>query len=108
MQFKTNHSPWPFEIHHEDGDWLVLDSNGRIIAETWGADGEDMNEANRNLLAMAPAMLNYMMDRAKELHDFIYDGVLSIGNARRIYKEEFEELQRILAILKDAGVEVVE
>ena len=31
MKFKTNHSPGPLEIHFEDGDWFILDANGRII-----------------------------------------------------------------------------
>lgn len=100
MEFKTKHSPTPFEIHHEDGDWLILDANGRIIAETWGADNEDMSEANRDLFVSAPAMLEYMIDRA----DFI-SNVLSKYGSIEIYREE---LKRILAILKDAGVEVIE
>ena len=95
MEFKTNHSPVPFEIHHEDGDWLILDANGRIIAETWGADNEDMSEANRDLFVSAPAMLEYMVDRARMMSIYGFSAV------------ENSELKRILAILKDAGVEVV-
>ena len=94
MQFKTNHSPGPFEIHHEDGDWFILDVNGRIIAETWGADNEDMSEVNRHLFCASPSMLEYMMDRAKMMSIYGFSAV------------ENSELKRILAILKDAGVEV--
>ena len=105
MKFKTNHSPGPLEIHFEDGDWFILDANGRIIAETWGADNEDMSEANRNLFYAAPAMLEYMMDRAKAIHDML------------LWQPNWEgkpvpwqrlELDKIMAILKDAGVDVVE
>ena len=95
MQFKTKHSHGPFEVHFEDGDWFILDANGRIIAETWGADNEDMSEANRNLFAQAPAMLEYMMDRARMMSIYGFSAV------------ENSELKRILAILKDAGVEVI-
>ena len=111
MQFKTNHSPGPFEIHHEDGDWFILDVNGRIIAETWGADNEDMSEVNRHLFCASPSMLEYMMERAKKLSEEISYGDSVADHFELIgymEPEKREELQTILSILKDAGVEVVE
>lgn len=106
MQFKTNHSPGPFYVHNE----LIIDDNGQIIAESWGAKSKNICEADKKLFKTAPAMLEYMMDRAKflyeketaiqeEIGNGTYDAVLAdivVGN----------ELQRILSILKDAGVEV--
>ena len=108
MQFKTNHSPWPFEIHHEDGDWLILDSNGRIIAETWGADNEDMSEANRDLFCAAPSMLKYMIERAKYISTELSSDKFIFNRYNTLYRKLYEELKRVLAILKDAGVEVIE
>jgi len=49
----------------------------------------------------APKMAEYMMDRAKEL----YRTKNWISSTR---EEEDEEYRRILSILKDAGIEVVE
>ena len=102
MQFKTKHSHGPFEVHFEDGDWFILDANGRIIAETWGADNEDMSEANRNLFYAAPSMLEYMMDRANCIEKEICLGVCYDPDGSK------EELQTILSILKDVGMEVIE
>ena len=97
MQFKTNHSPGPFDVHNE----LIIDDNGQIIAESWGAKSKNICEADKKLFKTAPAMLEYMMDRAKELYR-TKDWISSTRD------EEDEEYRRILSILKDAGVEVVE
>ena len=108
MQFKTNHSPGPFEIHHEDGDWFILDVNGRIIAETWGADNEDMSEVNRHLFCASPSMLEYMIERAKYISTELSSDKFIFNRYNTLYRKLYEELQQILAILKDAGVEVIE
>ena len=59
------------------------------------------NKDDVNLIIAAPKMAEYMMDRAKEL----YRTKNWISSTR---EEDDEEYIRILSILKDAGIEVVE
>lgn len=98
MQFKTNHSPGPFSIHEEDefANCMILDSEGYRIAEQWSTSSDVVDVANMNLFKAAPSMLEYMMDRARMMSIYGFSAV------------ENSELKRIMAILKDAGVEVVE
>lgn len=82
-----------YEIHFSD--------DGECVAEVVHEKHDAL------LIAQAPVMIDYMIERAKNLHSFLYSGVLSEKNAKRVYKDEAEELSRILEILKEAGVEVV-
>ena len=97
MQFKTNHSPgpWSFDCHD------IRDANGHYIIDT----DDIQNIFDVNAITQIPTMLEYMMERAKLLHEQteINDSQFNDG-----YKPRKEELKKILAILKDAGVEVVE
>ena len=107
MQFKTNHSPGPFTVQ-EDSDehnCLILDVAGNTIAEQWSTSSDVVDASNIKLFKAAPAMLEYMMERAKLLHEQteINDSQFNDG-----YKPRKEELKKILAILKDAGVDVIE
>lgn len=102
MKFKTNHSPGPFDVHNE----LIIDDNGQIIAESWGAKSKNICEADKKLFKTSPSMLEYMIYRAKTIDQTI--NTINANGMIRPTKHEDEELQRILAILKDAGVEVVE
>ena len=97
MQFKTNHSPgpWSFDCHD------IRDANGHYIIDT----DDVQNIFDVKAITQIPAMLEYMMDRAKALHDML------------LWQPNWEgkpvpwqrlELDKILAILKDAGVEVIE
>ena len=98
MQFKTNHSPGPFTVQ-EDSDehnCLILDASGNTIAEQWSTSSDVVDAANMHLFKAAPSMLEYMMDRARMMSIYGFSAV------------ENSELKRILTILKDAGVEVVE
>ena len=98
MQFKTNHSPGPFTVQ-EDSDehnCLILDAACNTIAEQWSTSSDVVDAANKHLFKAAPSMLKYMMARAKMMYIYGFPAV------------ENSELKIILAILKDAGVEVVE
>lgn len=100
MKFKTNHSPGPFSIQEENEEFncLIIDAMGYTIAEQWSISSDVVDAANLNLFKAAPVMLEYMMDRARNFASWISNGTSREG--------EKEELERILAILKDAGVEV--
>lgn len=67
-------------------------------------------KADVDLLIASPKMAKYMMGRAKELHEEInmYHCNPSSWVDEDIKKDTINELQTILSILKDAGVEVVE
>ena len=98
MKFKTNHSPGPFTVQ-EDSDehnCLILDVAGNTIAEQWSTSSDVVDASNIKLFKAAPAMLEYMMDRARMMSIYGFSAV------------ENSELKRIMAILKDAGVNVVE
>ena len=88
MKFKTNHSPgpWAFDAHD------IRDANGHYIIDT--DDIQKMSDIKA--ITQVPAMLEYMMDRARMMSIYGFSAV------------ENSELKRILTILKDAGVEVVE
>ena len=97
MQFKTNHSPgpWSFDCHD------IRDANGHYIINT----DDIQNIFDVKAITQIPTMLEYMMEREKLLHEQteINDSQFNDG-----YKPRKEELKKILAVLKDAGVEVVE
>ena len=104
MKFKTNHSPGPFTVQ-EDSDehnCLILDVAGNTIAEQWSTSSDVVDASNIKLFKAAPAMLEYMMDRANCIEKEICLGVCYDPDGSK------EELQTILSILKDAGVEAVE
>ena len=88
MKFKTNHSPgpWVFDCHD------IRDANGHYIIDT--DDIQKMSDIKA--ITQVPVMLGYMMDRARMMSIYGFSAV------------ENSELKRILAILKDAGVEAVE
>ena len=97
MQFKTNHSPGPWSFDRHD----IRDANRHYIIDT--DDIQKMSDIKA--ITQVPTMLKYMMDRTKALHDML------------LWQPNWEgkpvpwqrlELDKILAILKDAGVEVVE
>ena len=88
MQFKTNHSPGPWSFDFHD----IRDANGHYIIDT--DDIQKMSDIKA--IAQVPAMLAYMMARARAMSIYGFSAA------------ENSELKRILAILKDAGVEVVE
>ena len=94
MQFKTNHSPgpWSFDCHD------IRDANGHYIIDT----DDVQNIFDVKAITQIPAMLEYMMDQAKEISSFLQD------KWPDDFKTSRHELKKILAILKDAGVEVVE
>ena len=97
MKFKTNHSPgpWVFDCHD------IRDTNGYYIIDT----DDVQNIFDVKAITQIPTMLEYMMDRAKALHDMLLWHPNWEGKPvpwQRL------ELDKILAILKDAGVEVVE
>ena len=93
MQFKTNHSPgpWSFDCHD------IRDANGHYIIDT----DDIQNIFDVKAITQIPTMLEYMMDRANCIEKEICLGVCYDPDGSK------EELQTILAILKDAGVEVV-
>ena len=104
MKFKTNHSPGPFTVQ-EDSDehnCLILDVAGNTIAEQWSTSSDVVDASNIKLFKAAPAMLEYMMERANSIEKELSLGVCYDNDGNK------EELQTILSILKDAGVEVVE
>ena len=88
MQFKINHSPgpWSFDCHD------IRDADGHYIIDT--DDIQKMSDIKA--IAQVPSMLEYMMYRARMMSIYGFSAA------------ENSELKRILAILKDAGVEVVE
>ena len=94
MQFKTNHSPgpWSFDCHD------IRDANGHYIIDT----DDIQNIFDVKAITQIPTMLEYMMDRANCIEKEICLGVCYDPDGSK------EELQTILSILKDAGVEVVE
>ena len=94
MQFKTNHSPgpWVFDCHD------IRDANGHYIIDT--DDIQKMSDIKA--ITQIPTMLEYMMERANCIEKEICLGVCYDPDGSK------EELQTILSILKDAGVEVVE
>ena len=103
MKFKTNHSPgpWSFDCHD------IRDADGHYIIDT----DDVQNIFDVKAITQIPAMLEYMMDRAKKLSEEISYGDSVADHFELIgymEPEKREELQTILAILKDAGVEVVE
>ena len=93
MKFKTNHSP---------GHWFVANRAHLISGNTEIAifhkddDWEKEQNANISAITQVPAMLEYMMDRADFLSRFTHIASYAW------------ELKTLLAILKNAGVEVVE
>ena len=93
MQFKPNHSPgpWSFDCHD------IRDANGHYIIDT----DDIQNIFDVKAITQIPTMLEYMMDRAKEISSFLQD------KWPDDFKTSRHELKTILAILKDAGVEVV-
>ena len=94
MKFKTNHSPgpWSFDCHD------IRDANGHYIIDT----DDVQNIFDVKAITQIPTMLAYMMSRAKEISSFLQD------KWPDDFKTSRHELKTILAILKDAGVEVVE
>lgn len=104
MKFKTNHSHGPFSIQEENefANCMILDSEGYKLAEQWSTSSDVIDAANMNLFKAAPSMLEYMMDRANCIEKEICLGVCYDPDGSK------EELQTILSILKDAGVEVIE
>ena len=98
MQFKTNHSPGPWALDdYDDGRLAYINTMGFNISIS-GTDSDIL------LCIAAPKMVEYLIDRAKLLHEQteINDSQFNDG-----YKPRKEELKKILAILKDAGVEVI-
>ena len=90
MQFKTNHSPGPWALDdYDDGRLAYINTMSSNIAIS-GTDSDIL------LCIAAPKMAEYMMDRARMMSIYGFSAA------------ENSELKRILAILKDAGVEVVE
>jgi hypothetical protein len=109
MQFKTNHSPGPFTVQ-EDSDehnCLILDAAGNTIAEQWSTSSDVVDAANMNLFKAAPSMLEYMIERAKYISTELSSDKFIFKRYNTLYRKFYEELERILAILKDAGVEIV-
>ena len=98
MQFKTNHSPGPWSFDEHD----IRDKNGFYIT-----DAEIIRDpGDIKPIVMIPAMLEYMMERAEYLNEITSSPDDSQFNDAT--KRNKAELKRILGILKDAGVEVVE
>ena len=96
MQFKTNHSPGPWALDdYDDGRLAYINTMGFNISIS-GTDSDIL------LCIAAPKMVEYLMDRAKEISSFLQD------KWPDDFKTSRHELKTILAILKDAGVEVVE
>ena len=93
MQFKTNHSPgpWSFDCHD------IRDANGHYIIDT----DDIQNIFDVKAITQIPTMLEYMMERANSIEKELSLGVCYDNDGNK------EELQTILSILKDAGVEVV-
>ena len=98
MQFKTNHSPgpWSFDCHD------IRDANGHYIIDT----DDVQNIFDVKAITQIPAMLEYMMERAEYLNEITSSPDDSQFNDAT--KRNKAELKRILGILKEAGVEVVE
>lgn len=101
IEFKTKYTP---------GQWLfdgfdIGSEHGFII----DCDGIPLND-DVNLIVQAPQMAEYMMGRAKELHEEInmYYCSPSSWIDEDIKKDTINELKVILSTLKDAGIEVVE
>ena len=96
MQFKTNHSPGPWALDdYDDGRLAYINTMSFNIAIS-GTDRDIL------LCIAAPKMLEYMMDRANCIEKEICLGVCYDPDGSK------EELQTILSILKDAGIDVVE
>ena len=93
MQFKTNHSPGPWVAA---GGYHLISGNTEIAIFHKDDDWEKEQGANISAIVQVPAMLEYMMDRADFLSRFTHIAIYAW------------ELKTLLAILKNAGVEVVE
>lgn len=100
MKIKTNHSPGPWALDdYDDGRLAYINTMGFNIAIS-GTDSDIL------LCIAAPKMVEYLIDRAKILEQTIT--TIRANGLFRPTRHEDAELEKILAILKDAGVEVVE
>ena len=96
MQFKTNHSPGPWALDDYDDGRLAYINTMSFNISISGTDSDIL------LCIAAPKMVEYLIDRANCIEKEICLGVCYDPDGSK------EELQTILSILKDAGVEVVE
>ena len=114
MEFKRKHTKgqfWEIDMWSIKCGHRVFSGSKYIACFDNSVMGNDEQEANALLLTQAPAMLEYMVDRAdfleKEIEyaDSIADHYELIGFTE---PEKREELSRLLEIIKAAGVEVVD
>ena len=96
MQFKTNHSPGPWALDDYDDGRLAYINTMSFNISISGTDSDIL------LCIAAPKMVEYLIDRANCIEKEICLGVCYDPDGSK------EELQTILSILKDAGVEAVE
>ena len=102
IKFKTNYTEkFINNTPERDFHYDLINQYGPWVANV-------SNKDDVNLIIAAPKMAEYMMDRAKRLDFLFYGTGLSREECERHYPSDWEELQTILSILKDAGVEVVE
>lgn len=107
MEFKTKYPEgnWTTEKTLFDARDMIYDGHGNVVCRS---GMNSYSEIYTKAILQIPAMFGCMIERAEKLHSFLYSGMLSEKNAKRVYKDEAEELEQILSILRDAGVEVVE
>ena len=122
MKFIRKHTEGPFigEPKHSPGPWAVAktdDGNFGIISKygEWIARCYSPVD-NARLIAAAPDMLGYLIERAEILFQRanemsgLIDEAITWGssglNAQECLRETDEELSRLLEIIKATGVEV--
>ena len=102
MKFIRKHTKGPWKAQrdpsHFDTMTDIVDADGYYVAETVFSGIKD--EFNTLLIAQAPTMLDYLIERAEKLNYWIENKQL-IRNGSR------EELSSIIEIFKAAGVEVL-
>lgn len=99
IEFKTNYTEKSINITPDNNlNYDLVNQYGPWVATV-------SNKADMELYISAPQMAEYMMDRAKELYKAI--GWETNWKDKPVSNKKIE-LNRILSILKDAGIEVVE
>jgi len=106
MEFRRKHSKGPFK---SEGIGLFSNS-GKLLFSVCYQETYEQCEADIKAISQFENMIDYMIGRAK----YHLNEILSLESCEethytaRILTEEKSELRRVLQIIRNAGVEVVE
>lgn len=99
MKFIRKHSKGPWKLEEGVDEYYVL-SDDIPVMDIDDYEDNEISQSNRSLIAVAPEMLDYLIEKVELLKSWKEKGQLREG--------EKEDFYRIIEIIKKTGVEVVE